>query len=80
LSVIKTNVLKILGKQKQNTLVIRTREELDQYIDTVIADGFCAVDTETNNSLDPITCKLMGLCLYSPGQKQAYIPVNHINN
>lgn len=80
LSVIKTNVLKILGKQKQNTLVIRTREELDRYIDTVIAGGFCAVDTETNNSLDPITCKLMGLCLYSPGQKQAYIPVNHINN
>ena len=37
------------------------------------------MDTETNNSLDPITCKLMGLCLYYPGAKQAYIPVNHRN-
>ena len=29
--------------------------------------------------MDPLTCKLMGLCLYTPGQKNAYIPVNHIN-
>jgi DNA polymerase I-like protein with 3'-5' exonuclease and polymerase domains len=37
------------------------------------------VDTETNNSLDVIACKLMGLCLYTPGMKNAYIPVNHFN-
>lgn len=36
-----------------------------------------AIDTETNNSLDPLTCKLMGLCLYAPGLRYSYIPVNH---
>lgn len=38
-----------------------------------------AIDTETNNSLDPVTCKLMGPCIYTPGQKWAYIPINHVN-
>ena len=38
-----------------------------------------SIDTETNNSLDPVTCKIMGLCLYTPGEKQAYIPINHRN-
>jgi hypothetical protein len=52
---------------------------LHDYITGAIEYGALAVDTETNNSLDPVTCRLMGLCLYYPGSKQAYIPVNHIN-
>lgn len=80
LQIINTNVLQILGKQKNNTLVIRDIVTLHNYIDKAIAFGEIAVDTETNNSLDPITCKLMGPCLYVPGEKQAYIPINHINN
>lgn len=72
-------VNKVLGKQKKNVLVIRTRADLYRYISGAIAAGRCAVDTETNNSLDPVTCKLMGLCLYYPGGKQAYIPINHVD-
>ena len=60
---IKTNVYKILGVYKDNTVVIRTREQLTAYIDAAIKNGAIAVDTETNNSLDPITCKLMGPCI-----------------
>lgn len=79
LSIIRANVLRILGVYKENTLVIKTREQLHQYIDSAMSNGVIAVDTETNNSLDPISCKLMGPCIYTPGQKNAYIPVNHIN-
>lgn len=74
----------VLGKFKKNVIVIRDKEALLDYVDKAIYSGHCriAIDTETNNSLDPVTCKLMGLCLYYPGGKQAYIPVNHtdLNN
>ena len=79
LEAIKTNVYKILGRYVDDTQVIRTRKELTAYIDAAIQNGIIAVDTETNNSLDPITCKLMGPCIYTPGQKNAYIPLNHVN-
>ena len=80
LAIINEKVIKILGKQRHNTIVIRSLNDFSDYIDKAITAGRIAVDTETNNSLDPITCKLMGLCLYVPGEKQAYIPINHINN
>lgn len=80
LAIINEKVIKTLGKQRHNTLVIRSLNDFSDYIDKAIAAGRIAVDTETNNSLDPITCKLMGLCLYVPGEKQAYIPINHIDN
>ena len=79
LNIIRANVLRILGVYKENTVVIKTREQLHQYINSSMSNGVIAVDTETNNSLDPISCKLMGPCIYTPGQKNAYIPVNHIN-
>ena len=76
---IRANVYRILGKYKDNTVVIKTKEQLNDYIDKAIENGVIAIDTETNNSLDPITCKLMGPCIYTSGQKNAYIPINHIN-
>ena len=78
-SIINTRVLTVLGKQKNNVLVITDKDTLNKYIDKAIANGRIAVDTETNNSTDPVTCKLMGLCLYTPNEKQVYIPVNHVN-
>ena len=79
LSIIYAEVNRILGQYKENTMVIRDAKELSDYIDVGISNGAIAVDTETNNSLDPISCKLMGLCLYTPNQKNAYVPINHIN-
>ena len=79
LDLITKEVLRVLGKQKENIVVIKNKERYINYIQNAIKQGKIAVDTETNNSLDPITCKLMGLCLYYPGAKQAYIPVNHRN-
>lgn len=74
---ITSEVYRILGVYKEQTQVIKTREELHSYIDAAIKNGEIAIDTETNNSLQPLTCKLMGPCIYTPGQKNAYIPINH---
>ena len=79
LAEITREVYRILGVYKENTLVIKNREQLSKYIDCAIKNNIIAIDTETNNSLDPITCKLMGPCIYTPGQKNAYIPLNHVN-
>lgn len=77
LELITSEVKKVLGKQEDNILCIKTLEDFHNYISKCIENNMIAIDTETNNSLDPITCKLMGLCLYTPGEKQIYIPVNH---
>ena len=77
LILITEEVMRVLGHFKPNTLVVHSREELHNYIDKCIANGIVAIDTETNNSLDPITCKLMGVCLYTPNEKNVYIPINH---
>lgn len=74
---IEIEVNRILGVYKEKTVVIKSREELHSYIDAAIKNGEISIDTETNNSLQPITCKLMGPCIYTPGQKNAYIPINH---
>lgn len=79
LEAIRSNVMRILGRYAEDTITIRKREDLTAYIDTAIANGEIAIDTETDNSLDPITCKLMGPCIYTPGMKNAYIPINHVN-
>lgn len=79
LDLIYSEVNRILGKYKDNTQVIRTKQDLIEYIDASINNGVIAIDTETNNSLEPITCLLMGACIYTPGRKSAYIPVNHVD-
>jgi len=79
LSVINERVLRVLGKQKDNVLVIKDQQTFEDYVTKAINFGRVAIDTETNNSTDPCGAetKLMGLCLYYEGGKQAYIPVNH---
>ena len=79
LVIIKRKVLEVLGKQRKNVIVIKTKEEFEDYISKAIEFGRIAIDTETNNSTDPMTCQLMGLCLYYKGGKQAYIPIHHVN-
>ena len=74
---IKKEVIRVLGKYQASTLTITDIETFHSYVSSCIEAGIVAIDTETNNSLDPLTCKLMGLCLYAPGLQYAYIPINH---
>lgn len=77
LILINQEVKRVLSVYSDRTQVIKTKEEFHNYITDAVKNGFIAVDTETNKSLDPLTCKLMGLCLYIPNHKNTYIPVNH---
>ena len=67
-----------LGKYKDRYAVIRTEKELHNYIDACIKNNVIAIDTETTG-LDPMLDKIAGICLYTPGQKGVYIPINHIS-
>ena len=77
LQLIYEEVNRVLGGYTSNTKVITSKDELSQYIDEAIRNGIIAIDTETNNSLEPLTCLLMGACIYTPGQLSAYIPIHH---
>ena len=79
IALIKEDVNKILGTYKDQVVTIRDYNEFRSYIDKAIDNGIISVDTETNNTLNTFDCKIMGLCIYTPGLKAAYIPVNHIN-
>lgn len=78
ISAINALVNKHLGKYADKYQVIRTEETLTSYIDKCIENGVISIDTETD-SLDPITGTLVGLCIYTPGQKAAYVPMHHIS-
>lgn len=67
-----------LGKYKDKYLLLRDEESVRNYFQSIIDNGEGAIDTETD-SLDPITCTLAGVCLYSPGLKPAYIPMHHVS-
>ncbi len=78
ISTISAMVNKNLGKYADSYDVIRDEAEFEKYIDECIKNGVISIDTETN-SLDPITCMLAGLCLYTNGNKAVYIPLHHVS-
>lgn len=78
ISTIKALVEQKLGMYADNYTVIRNNTELENYITEAIEYGEIAIDTETD-SLDPLTCKIAGLCLYVPTMRAAYIPLHHIS-
>ena len=78
ISTITALVQKHLGRFEGRYQIVRDPKTLAEYIDACILNGEAAIDTETD-SLDPITCTLAGLSLYTPGQPAIYVPVNHIN-
>lgn len=67
-----------LSKYKDEFILITTPEELKEYIDHSISCNGIAIDTETTG-LDPICDAIVGACIYSPGKKAAYIPINHVS-
>ena len=67
-----------LGKEKDNYICITSDEEFIEYCRQAVKDGIVAIDTETTG-LDTMLVKLVGVCIYSPSQKPAYVPVGHIS-
>ena len=67
-----------LAHLKDNFECITDENRLKEYIDKAIENGYISIDTETTG-LDPITDEIVGGCIYTPGEKAAYIPINHIS-
>ena len=67
-----------LGKYADQYLLLRDEASVVDYFRAILENGSGAIDTETD-SLDTILCTLAGVCLYTPGQKPAYIPMHHIS-
>lgn len=63
-----------LGKYKDEYITITDAEVLRKYV--ADCKGQIAIDTETTG-LDPMQNKIVGVCLYSPNCKGAYIPLRH---
>ena len=79
LKAIEEEVYRILGKHAEDTITLYSKEELHRFISKAIENDFISIDTETNKSLDPLTCKLVGPCLYTKNEKQIYIPISHVD-
>ena len=73
---IKAMVEKHLGQFKDDYVIIRNQDELHDYFAKCVNNGVVAIDTETTG-LDPILDSIVGLCLYTPNQPAAYVPINH---
>lgn len=67
-----------LSHYKDQFELIQTKSRLHEYIDKCIENNIIDIDTETTG-LDPITDQIVGACIYTPGEKAAYIPINHIS-
>ena len=65
-----------LGKYKDRYIILRTKEELHDYLEHCDKIGIAALDTETTG-LNVWRLDLAGICLYTKGQKAAYVPINH---
>jgi len=78
IAAIKQMVDRSLGKYKDEYIYITNPEMLHDYITACIGNEYIAIDTETDG-LDPLRNNIAGLCIYTPDQKGAYIPINHIS-
>lgn len=68
-----------LSKYVDQYELITDETRAAEYFDAIIQNGAAAIDTETTG-LDTMTCKIVGLCLYVPGLKPCYMPINHIGH
>ena len=76
ISFIRSQIEANLGKYKDDYVILREEWELHNYLVDAIHNGIISIDTETTG-LDPMMDKLVGISIYTPGKKAAYIPVRH---
>lgn len=67
-----------LGYLKDKYEIVSDKDVLFQFMKKAQKNGILSLDTETSG-LNPLFDKLAGLCLYTPGSKAIYVPLNHIS-
>lgn len=67
-----------LGPYKDKYIAITDKDRLHDYISNCIGNGYISIDTETDG-LDPLRNTIAGICIYTPDEQGAYIPINHIS-
>ena len=72
------NVNSLMSKYLNCFQIIDDEASLIAYMDACLARGGIAIDTETTG-LDVYSDQLVGVCIYTSGQQEAYIPVNHVD-
>ena len=75
---IKAMVETHLGKFKGKYAITTSVDMLRGYFNRACCNGVIAIDTETTG-LDPLTDKIVGLCIYTPDMLPAYVPINHVS-
>ena len=76
INTIRALVAKNLGQHLDEYIIIQDEQSLHNYISSCISNGTIAIDTETTG-LDPMLDSIVGFSIYTPGQKAAYVPLNH---
>lgn len=67
-----------LGALKERYDIITQPDMLADYLVKAREIGIMALDTETSG-LNPLCDKIAGICLFAPGLKGVYVPVNHFS-
>lgn len=78
IELIRNTVEKYLGCYKDDYICITDKDSLHNYIDVCIDNTYISIDTETTG-LNPLVDIIAGICIYTYGQKGAYIPINHVS-
>ena len=78
INAITSAVEKNLGQYRDKHIVIQDKDVLHDYMTECIGNSYISIDTETDG-LDPMLNKLVGICVYTPNQLGAYIPLNHVS-
>lgn len=75
---IRQDVEENLGQFRNDYRCIMSVDELKDYIQKAEEVGELSLDTETDG-LNPLVDMIVGLCLYFPGGKPVYVPINHVD-
>lgn len=75
---IQSVVEKNLGHQRDRYIIIDSTLKLQEYLGKCVENGIISLDTETTG-LDPLIDKIVGLCIYTPNNPAAYVPINHVS-
>lgn len=78
ISNIRKIVMENLGQYRDDYIVLTCNDDIRRYVDKIIKDDICAIDTETTG-LNIFHDKIVGISLYSKSNKPAYIPINHVS-